>query len=200
MMEILPDRKLVTKMHYTLGTIVGSLFLPGLILVLILIAAGEVPFAPAMTVLLIITGIFSIILWGITIPLYKLWVKNLKFVIEEDRIIIHKGILSKIQQNIPYRAVTDFMLHRSLYDRFLGIGSVKIQTAGQGTGGSMYEGSLVGLMDYETIHQELRSRLKVFHPLASGPTTTEDVKIDTSTDALKAILVELQAIRKAVEK
>lgn len=200
-MEILPDPKLVTKMHYTLATTVGSLFLPGLILVLILVAAGKVDFAPAMTVLLIITGIFSIILWGITIPLYKLWVKNLKFVIEEDRIIIHKGILSKIQQNIPYRAVTDFMLHRSLYDRFLGIGSVNIQTAGQGTPGSAYEGSLVGLVDYEKIHQELRNRLAVFHPMAAGPVaTSEAAPIETSVKALQAILVELQAIRKAVEK
>lgn len=201
MIVIFPDRKLITKTHYTLATIAGSLFLGGLILIAILTATGKVEFAPAMIVLLIILGVLSILMWGITMPLYKLWVKNLKFVIEDDRIIIHKGFISKIQQNIPYRAVTDFMLHRSLYDRFLGIGSVNIQTAGQSVTASGFEGSLVGLIDYEKIHQELRNRLAVFHPMAAGPATTSEAgPIDTSVKALQAILVELQAIRKIVDK
>ena len=95
-----------------------------------------------------------------------LWIKNLAYVIEEDRITVHKGILTKIQQNIPYRAITDFMLHRSLHDRFLGIGAIRIQTAGQTQTMTGYEGQLAGLVQWNDLLQQLREKVKKLHPTA----------------------------------
>jgi len=88
-----------------------------------------------------------------------LWIRNLEYVVEDDRIRIHKGILTKLQKNIPFRAVTDFALERSLFDRWLGIGSIKIQTAGQSHQAAGYEGVMGGLTDYDNWYTLLHERV-----------------------------------------
>ena len=114
-----------------------------------------------------------LIMWAITAPIVALWIRNLTYVIEEDRITIHKGILTKIQQNIPYRAITDFMLYRSLYDRFLGIGAIRIQTAGQSQTVTGYEGQLTGLLEWDDLLQQLREKVRKLHPVAEAVTVAE---------------------------
>ena len=57
--------------------------------------------------------------------------------------------MTKIQQNIPYRAITDYILHRSIYDRMLGLASIRIQTAGQIQTPTGYEGNLAGLPNWD---------------------------------------------------
>jgi hypothetical protein len=82
--------------------------------------------------------------------------------------------------------VTDFRLQRSLYDRALGIGSIQVQTAGQGVTGSGYEGKLAGLEDWEALHEDLRGRIR-------GTSVSPD-----DTD-LGDILDELREIRRVLE-
>ena len=117
----------------------------------------------------------------------------------KDRITIHKGILTKIQQNIPYRAITDFRIHRSLYDRFLGIGTIRIQTAGQSHTATGFEGQLSGLIDWERLQLELREKVKSLHPVSQAAAVTEPEKIATDKDTQTLILEELREIRKVIE-
>ena len=138
-------------------------------------------------------------MWIISYPLIKLWIKNLSYIIREERVTIHKGILTKTQQNIPYRSVTDFILERSLFDRILGIGSIKIQTAGQSQSPTGYEGNLEGFLEYEKLHTQLREKIGLLHPISESLTTKEpDTK--STGQLLEQILVELNAIRKNTEK
>ncbi|OPX33911.1 hypothetical protein B1H10_04785 [candidate division KSB1 bacterium 4484_188] len=104
----------------------------------------------------------------------------------QDRITIHKGILTKVQQNIPYRSITDFILHRSLYDRFLGLASIRVQTAGQSTTATGYEGNVAGLLNWEPLIQDLRGRVKSV--LTHLP----------MEDTLQNILEEVRVLRKLV--
>jgi putative membrane protein len=155
-MEIKPDKKLITKQWIVLLTVSVSLALSGLVLQLLIpldegVTAGEV----GKVLWPIVLGIV-LLLWAVSVPIIKLWIKNLSYYIEDDRITIYKGILTKQQQNIPYRAITDFILRRSLYDRVLAIGSIRIQTAGQSHTATGYEGQLSGLIDWEDLHQQLR--------------------------------------------
>ena len=85
----------------------------------------------------------------------KLWIDRLSYIIKDSSITIYKGIFTKIEQNIPNTKVTDFILHRDLFDRFMGIGSIKVQTAGA-SGAVGYEGKLDGVLDYEEVHGNLR--------------------------------------------
>ena len=193
-----PDRKLLTKQFYVLITIsVFHLILGALLQILIPLGKAN---AEQVAIILwpIILGLL-VLMWIISVPIIFLWVKNLEYFIEEERIRIHKGILTKIQQNIPYRAVTDFQLHRSLYDRFLGISSIRIQTAGQTQSPTGYEGNIAGMINWDNLMMELRGRLKRFHGEAIEDANLErDASVQK--DVFEKMLIELQNIRKVLEQ
>ena len=192
---ITPDSKFQTKnfyLHLTATVIVASI-LPLISLFITAKKPDKVPDSFFLNIFLLI----SILIWVIAFPLSRLWISRLSYVIRDDQVTIHKGVLTKTQQNIPIRAVTDFVLERDLFDRFLGIGTVKIQTAGQGASTDGYEGTLTGLLEYDKWHGELRDRMKAMHQPAGPAATGEE---PGGGDVFAAMLTELQAIRKAVEK
>ncbi len=137
------------------------------------------------------------LLWVIAIPLTKMWISNLRYGIRVDRISINKGIWTKIEQNIPFRSVTDFQLHRSIYDRILGIATIKIQTAGQSQSASGYEGILSGLTNFEELHLELREKIKSLFTKGGTVTTPDTTHND---QMLLLMLEELKQIRKNTDK
>jgi len=198
-MEIKPHKKLIIKHWLVLLTI--SIFLVLISIALqFLIPLEEGVTSSQVAIILWPVTIGSILLmWVISAPIIILWIKNLTYYIEEDRITIFKGILTKQQQNIPYRAITDFALHRSLYDRFLSIGALRIQTAGQARTARRYEGQLSGLIQWEELHQQLRSKIKILHPIAEATTVAESVAPMLTDDKLQQILEELKAIRSVLE-
>jgi uncharacterized membrane protein YdbT with pleckstrin-like domain len=198
-MELKPDKKLITKQWLTLFTISLLILIAALILqILIPLKKNVYPEEVSIIVWPIAFGVI-LLMWLISVPLIILWIKNLHYFIEDDRVTIYKGILTKQQQNIPYRAITDFVLRRSLYDRLFGIGAIRIQTAGQSHNGTGYEGQLSGLVNWEDLHQELRKQLRSIN-YKTEPTTvgTESSKPLTG-DKTDLILEELRAIRKALE-
>ncbi len=197
-MEVKPDPKLLTKQWLILTTVSVITVLSAAILHLIIFLVGD----PPLNTYTIIWGITTAVLalmWAIAIPITILWIRNLSFRIADERITIFKGILTKSQQNIPYRAVTDFMLQRTLFDRYLGIGSICIQTAGQSHTATGYEGILSGLMDYDNLHRELRTRLKQLHPTSDSATAAESTAPEDGNTLIQ-ILGELRSIRSLLEK
>lgn len=190
-MKIEPDRRWLTKQLLVLLTITGVIALiAGGIHLLIVIAADDPDTGLVAAIVWGITGGIAVLMWAIAVPALMLWFRNLDYVIESDKIVIRKGILTKIQQNIPLTMVTDFRLQRTLYDRALGIGSIQIQTAGQSATGTGYEGKLAGLEDWESLHEDLRRRIRSdgHRDRESAPATDMD-----------AILDELRHIRRVLE-
>jgi len=194
---IKPNEKLFTKTVWVLLT-VTAFILAGVSIIhlIIYIADGDLNAPP---VIWLIAAIVVLVMWLIVYPIAILWIRNLSYLIQEDRITIHKGILTKTQQNIPYRSITDFILQRSLYDRLLGIGSIRIQTAGQSQSATGYEGNMAGLVEYEKLHNRLRERLRLLHPISEALTTSEPVE-KSMEQILEQMLHELKAIRKNTEK
>ncbi len=192
--SVKPDKKYLTKGIWVLLTITGIIMLSAAILHLIfyLTETGN----EAISITWIATIGTLVAMWIISYPVIYFWIENLEYIIYDDRVSIHKGIVTKTVQNIPFRAITDFALVRTLYDRILGIGSIKIQTAGKSAqSASQYEGSLSGLLDYETLHTELRTIIRSLHPLAESATTVEPGKTP-GNKLLEEILEELRGIRK----
>ena len=127
----------------------------------------------------------------IVLPLQILWTKNLMYEITNSSIIIYSGIISKTEQNINFEKVTDFQLHRSLFDRILNISTINIQTAGQSANNaSRYEASLIGLENWEELYPNLKSRI-------SGNSSQLS---ENETDINSEILKELRLIRQLLEK
>jgi len=197
-LEISPDKKLFTKQILVLISTSVLICLIALLLQIVIPLDPEVNFSEAAMYIWPISLAFIFLFWIISLPIMWLWIKNLSYCIEDERITVHKGILSKIQQNIPYTAVTDFMLHRSLYDRFFGLASIRIQTAGQTTSPSGYEGNLAGLIDYENVLSQLRIRLKEAIKRTTGGETEVSAQM-SDIEILIEILMELQKISSLIE-
>jgi uncharacterized membrane protein YdbT with pleckstrin-like domain len=189
-----PDRKYLIKGIWIFVTVSAVLaLLIAIIHLIIYLADGDMQ---AAEILWIVSLATIAAIWVIVYPILYLWYKNLEYRIYEDRVSIHKGILTKTQQNIPFRAMTDFALVRTLYDRFLDIGSIKIQTAGKHiSSASQYEGNLAGLINYDQLHTELRERVKKLHPISETVTTRESEKL-ADTEVWQEMLKELREIRK----
>ena len=123
----------------------------------------------------------------------KLWINNLSYIIKDSSITIYKGIFTKIEQNIPDNKVTDFVLYRDLFDRFLGMGSIKVQTAGA-SGQSGFEGVLNGILDYEKVHTNLREKL------VSTQTSTSNESVKNTNVSNETVLVDILAELKDINK
>ena len=193
---IKPDKKYYTTQLLILS-ILSSIIIIGAIVINLIIYYEEGPDSEGIIVIwLVCLGLISA-MCIVFLPLIHLWIKNLSYFIRDDRITIQSGILTKKEKNIPYRSITDFVLVRGPFDRILGIGTIKVQTAGQSAEG--YEGNLSGLLDYKPLHADLREKLKFLHPISESVTTSEPVK-QTNDSILKQILEELKEIRKNTEK
>lgn len=199
-MEIKPDSKYSTKQWLTLLTITFFILLAAVILQLLIPLDPDVSAREAAIGVWVTAGLILFLMWIISVPIIRLWIKNLAYFIEEDRITIHKGILTKVRQNIPFRAVTDFRLRRSLYDRFLGIGAIQIQTAGQAKPATGYEGQMKGLIEWDGLLQQLRGKLEKLHPVSQAAAVTEPEAAPAKEDSLHLILEELRSIRKVLER
>ena len=195
---IKPDKKYQTAQLLILSVLSSLIIIGAVVLNIIIYLEAGSDSDGIMVIWLLCLGLISI-MWIVSFPLIYLWIKNLSYFIHDDRITIQSGIITKNEQNIPYRSITDFVLARGPFDRILGIGTIKIQTAGQSTSATGYEGSLSGLLDYEPIHTDLREKLKSLHPISESITTSESVK-QSDDSVLVQILEELKEIRRNTEK
>ncbi len=200
-MEIRPDPKLLSKHWLSLATISCLIVLVTLVLYYGLpLLKDELDPRLFGVVIWTICGSAILLLWVISVPLIALWVRNLSYRIVEDKVIVHKGILTKVQQNIPFRMITDFRLHRSLYDRWLGIASMQVQTAGQSGSGTGYEAHLAGLLEWRELHERLRRRIEVLQPQEHAAASAPGVAAAGEDSVFPAMLEELRRIRGLLER
>lgn len=196
-MSVLPDRRWLTKQILVLATItVAFAFTAGVTHMVI-----DLFSAPSSG----IRGDFHLVcrtigwsipgVWLLALPVALLRFRNLEYVVEPDKIVIRRGIVTKIQQNIPLRMISDFRLHRTPYDRLLGIGSIEIQTAGNCPGGTGQEGRLTGLADWAAFHEGLRNRLR-----AEPPTASDFWREQEEIDGMHALLEEVRVIRRVLQR
>jgi len=134
--------------------------------------------------------------WVIVPGIQYLWIINLAYSIEDERVVIQKGIIFKKNISIPYRAITDFTLSRSLYERWLGIGTLLIQTAGQAAQAGGHEGRLEGLVDFEDLHQSLRNKIKAFRGVQTETETPSRDVTSPDENVLESILEEVKKINR----
>ena len=198
-MTILPDKKLFTKTIITEIVISVLIIISALPLAIFIPMAEKAPADEVAVIVWSVAGGTIALMWLIWTPIAYLWIKNLKYEIEPEKIIIHKGILSKIEKSIPYRAVTDFVLHRSLFDRFLGIASIRVQTAGQSQTATGYEGNLSGVLKWNEIHSVLKENLAKIHSSALTVTDSDEVFDLGGEGTLRSILEELREVRRLLE-
>jgi uncharacterized membrane protein YdbT with pleckstrin-like domain len=144
----------------------------------------------------------TLLWWVPAMLLTGLYYRSLSYEIREDEVIVHVGILTRSVKHVPYRTVTNLTVRRGVIDRWLGLGSLDIQTAGM-SGTNKAEQSLVGLENADEVYALVAAELRRFRgamtPTAAG-VEEEPERAALPDETLTALLAEVRAIRQALEK
>lgn len=155
----------------------------------------ERPHANLMT-LYLLQALCALIAFPIVIvPLYFRY-HTLRYRFDSDGISASWGILFRREVHLTYERIQDIHVSRNLFERWLGIGKVMIQTA---SGSSSAELSLEGMEHYEKVRDWLYTRMRgVQSPPASSPASA--IESDEVATLLGAIRDELEGARRAMER
>lgn len=132
----------------------------------------------------------------IFLPLYFRY-HTLKYRFDEEGVSASWGILFRREVVLTYARIQDIHLSRNIFERWLGIGTVQIQTA---AGSSSAELSIEGTEKFEQIRDFLYSRMRGHEkakPPAAAPAPAASPE---AVDLLREIRDDLRAVREALEK
>jgi putative membrane protein len=101
----------------------------------------------------------------VLLPLYFRF-HTLHFRFDAEGVSMGYGILFRREMHLTYARMQDIHLSQNLLERWLGIGSVTIQTAGAGEGGDM---KLEGLRNFEAVRDYLYARMRGVREKALAP-------------------------------
>lgn len=171
--------QLINSFWFILGAIV--------LLLLVLFSGEPVLMGFFLTILLIMFLITAIYL--------SAFFKTLEYQIDNDAVRLKKGVFWRIRTTVPYNKITNIDVTQGPIERMFGLSHLKIQTAGaSGTQGVPAELIMTGIRDIEALKDMIISRMGSPVSVRAPQEATDDISIQ------KAILAELTAIRKAVEK
>ena len=210
--EYRPIRRFLAKLYLYVVTIFSGITLGGLLLHFFILTIEfldeDIPeYRPFISnpenVNLILTW-FVILnaIWIIpSIILIPIYVRNIAYTFERSEIVIKKGIITKTEKHIPYRTITNVSARAGIYDRFLGIGTVEIETAGKSGTQWGPEGKLEGISNFnykafrDFIVNELKS-IKGTYATGTELPTIEPKETDENNQFYEKMLVELKGIKK----
>ena len=137
----------------------------------------------------LLTGPFSPFVF---VPLFFRY-QTLRYHFGDDGISVAWGILFRREHHLTYRRIQDIHVTRNFIERWLGIGTVSVQTA-SGSGGA--EAEIVGVRDYEAIRDFLYRRMRGLDMGAAGKGAEPAPGADEDPVALlREIRDSLRAVR-----
>jgi membrane protein YdbS with pleckstrin-like domain len=138
------------------------------------------------------------LLWLIPVYLWiPLYVKSLRYEIQEDEVIVHVGVLTKSVKHVPYRTVTNLHVKRGPLDRLFGLGTVDIQTAGI-SGDKGAEESLVGLLNYSSVYENVATQIRRFRTAMEPTMASEGAPLEADAP-WHELLQEVRQIHQLLE-
>lgn len=197
--SIKPSPKYLPRMRLVASMVAFSILVGGFLLSLPLSLSRNVGVSGALLTFFVI-AILNTAWWLLVLILTGPYYRSLRYEIQDDEVIVHAGIWTKSVKHVPYRTVTNLEVKRDVLDRWLGIGTLNIQTAGM-SGQKGAEERLVGLTDVQEVYDGVATELRRFRG-GMAPTQTE-VEVPYAVariDALDEILAEVRTIRQALEQ
>jgi putative membrane protein len=121
------------------------------------------------------------------LPLYFRY-HTLRYRFDDEGVAMSWGILWRRETYLTYARIQDIHISRGLFERWLGLGTIQVQTAAGSAGAEM---GIEGLAEYEQVRDYLYSRMRG----ANVHTTKGTVESDDVTVLLTEIRDELRALR-----
>lgn len=127
------------------------------------------------------------------VPLYFRF-RTLRYRFDAEGVSVSHGILWRKETYLTYARIQDIHVSRNIFERWLGLGKVEIQTA---SGSTSAEESIEGVTEYNEIRNFLYARMRG-HKLTTGgdAASPETSPVDA---VLGGIRDELRAIRELIE-
>ncbi|MGC9396615.1 MAG: PH domain-containing protein [Anaerolineae bacterium] len=195
--QFTPSPKYLTNLRITLSLIALAILAGGFILGVLI--AFEEGFG-ALAITLLITLAANLLWWVPGMLLSGPYYRSLRYEIHEDEIIVNVGIVTQSVKHVPFRTMTNLTVKRGILDRWLGTGTVNIQTAGISGSSGQPEQSLVGLENPQEVYEMVVTALHRFRGGMAPTSAEEEAPAGTSSEALNAILDEVRTIRQALEQ
>ena len=145
--------------------------------------------------LFIIYAVMSAVAFPFTMPYLYFRFRTLRYRFDNEGLAVSYGLLWRRESYLTYARIQDIHVTRNLFERWLGIGTVKIQTA---SGSANAEEEITGIRQFNEVRNFLYARMRG-HKLPGATAPQSDQEQTTTEEALGAIRDELRAIRLAVK-
>jgi uncharacterized membrane protein YdbT with pleckstrin-like domain len=123
------------------------------------------------------------------VPLYFKY-HTLRYRFDEEGIGMSWGILWRREIYLTYSRIQDIHLSRGLFERWLGLATIQLQTA---SGSASSEMSIVGLIEFELVRDFLYSRMR------GAEADRPDAALqDPTLELLRELLGEVRRLRLAL--
>jgi membrane protein YdbS with pleckstrin-like domain len=152
------------------------------------IAAIERPREELMT-WYFVKALATTLAFPVTILVFYFRYHTMRYRFDEEGIRMSWGIIMRHEVMLNYSRIQDIHLHSNVFERWLGLARIEIQTAAGSSGSEM---TLEGLEDPEGMRNFLYSRMRGAHE--KGPVA------DPLAAVLTEIAGELRAVRELLEK
>jgi membrane protein YdbS with pleckstrin-like domain len=128
-------------------------------------------------------------------PLFKRY----RYELMDDEIVVHSGYIMQKVAHVPYRMVTNIEIRRGLLDRWLGIGHLKIDTAGNSDPNQRPEARLLGLENVDAAYEEVAGCLRAFDEAQQSlPWERRRRPVTGAVDAEQDVMVEILSELKSI--
>jgi membrane protein YdbS with pleckstrin-like domain len=130
------------------------------------------------------------------IPLYFKYI-SLRYHFDKEGVGASWGIFFKKQVFLTYARIQDIHVNRGLVERWLGLGTVEVQTA---SGSATAELSIVGLEEFDEIRDFLYTKMRGAKGLID-PNASQEEQVEEQTEALGLLLEirdELRSLREEI--
>ncbi|MFB0522456.1 MAG: PH domain-containing protein [Candidatus Bathyarchaeia archaeon] len=192
-----PDRELM-RLYYTYLLVVDLVIFMGVILPVVVAAfltlsLDQVVIVSSSAIFPFLAVVFLIAFW---IPKYY---DSISYTFTGDEIMIERGVYWKHKSTVPYNRVTNIDIVQGPLSRRVGVGKVRVQTAGYSTassGGATAEAQIFGVTNYEEIRDFILVKVRGRKPVA----VEAEAEIPTPKEDTKMVLAELRKIRKLLEE
>ncbi len=158
---------------------------------------------------LIYTVLSNVALPLVILPYYFRY-KTLRFRFDDEGVSVSYGLLWRRETYLTYARIQDIHVTRNIFERWLGIGTVKVQTA---SGSASATESIPGLTSYQEVRNYLYARMRGHRgggrggarvggdgPQVALSAAAGTPPLDASAlDALVGIRDELRAMRELLE-
>ncbi|MGC9359019.1 MAG: PH domain-containing protein [Anaerolineae bacterium] len=128
--------------------------------------------------------------------------QSISYELHDDELVVRRGIITHSVDTVPYAMITNTVVKRGPLDRWLGMGSLHVHTAGysqqQGA-----EAKLAGLIEYDQVHEAILRAVHRLHGRRAEVIAEEERAVQPEADSiglLQEILTELRAVRSRLER